>query len=282
MRSLLLCILFSAIPGFSADSPGKFAPEFFVFENGVRFGPTEKQIEVLKELGFDSLGSAKPHHLPARIKLHHEAGLRISSLYIGGKIGGGKDVKTINPAIPESIRQLKGHHTIIELTVQRGPTNTDEAAVAFVREVADLAKEAGLRVVLYPHAGFYVDTLGDAVRIAKLSGRDNVGAMFNLCHFLKVEPKADLRKTLESAGNLLWRVSTCGADTNGKNWGELIQALDRGSFDHVAFLKLLREIGYSGDIGLQCYAIRGDPKKNLSRSITAWRKHLAESVKESD
>lgn len=280
MRILLLSILLSAVSGFSADSPGKFAPEIFVFENGVRFGPTEKQIEVLKGLGFDSLGSAKPHDLPTRIKLHREAGLRISSLYIGGRIGGNRNVQAINPAIPESIRQLKGYDAIIELTVQGGRNNTDEEAVAFVGEVADLAKECGLRVVLYPHAGFYVDTLGDAVRIAKLSGRDNVGAMFNLCHFLKVEPKADLRATLESAGDLLWRVSTCGADTDGKNWGELIQTLDRGSFDQVAFLKLLRKIGYTGDIGLQCYAIRGDAKKNLARSISAWRKHFAKSLEE--
>ena len=275
MRALVLFILVSTISGFGADAPPKFAPEFFVFENGVRFGPTEKQIEVLKGLGFDSLGSAKPHNLPGRIKLHQASGLRISSLYIGGKIGGGRDVKAINPAIPESIRQLQGQDTIIELTVQRGPENTDAAAVAFVREVADLAKESGLRVVLYPHAGFYVDTLSDAVRIARLSGRENVGAMFNLCHFLKVEPNADLRKTLASAGDLLWRVSTCGADTNGQNWGELIQTLDRGSFDQVAFLKFLREIGYSGDVGLQCYAIRGDPKNNLARSIAVWRKYLA-------
>lgn len=276
MRVLFLLVLFSVVSGFGAE---KFAPEFFVFENGVRFGPAEKQIEVLKELGFDSLGSAKPHNLPTRIKLHRETGLRISSLYIGGKIDGSKDAEAINPAIPESIRQLKGQDTIIELTVQRGPTNTDEAAVAFVREVADLAQESGLRVVLYPHAGFYVDTLSDAVRIAKLSQRDNVGAMFNLCHFLKVEPKADLRKTLEDAGDLLWRVSICGADRDGNSWSELIQTLDRGTFDQVAFLKLLREIEYSGDIGLQCYAIRGDPQKNLARSIEAWRKYLAASFR---
>ncbi len=75
-------------------------------------------------------------------------------------------------------------------------------------------------------------------------------------------------------------MSTCGADTDGKSWSQLIQTLDRGSFDQVTFLKLLREIGFSGDIGLQCYAIRGDTKQNLNRSIAAWRKYLAKSRKE--
>ena len=89
-----------------------------------------------------------------------------------------------------------------------------------------------------------------------------------------------LRTTLESAGDLLWRVSTCGADVGGNDWGALIQTLDKGSFDQVAFFKMLREIGFSGDVGLQCYAIKGDPKENLERSIVAWRAILAGSLKD--
>jgi sugar phosphate isomerase/epimerase len=268
-------LVLSAIPVFSADSTSKFAPGFFAFENGVRFGSVEKQISVLKELGYDSLGSAKPQNLAERLKLHKEAGVPISSLYIGGPIGG-----KVNPLIAESIRQLKGYDTIIELYVQRGGKNTDEEAVAFVQEVADLAKASKLKVVLYPHAGFYVDTIGDGVRIAKLAKRGNVGVMFNLCHFLKVEPQSDLKKTLESAGDLLWRASTCGAEIGGNNWGQLIQPLDKGTFDQVALLKMLRELGFTGDVGLQCYGVKGDAKANLSNSITAWEKYLAESQKD--
>lgn len=271
---LLTFFLFSAAPAFSAD----FAPEFFVFENGVQFGDTEERVQFLKELGYGSLGSAKAHDLPARLQLYEDAGLKISSLYIGGKLGGDGTVQTINPAIAEAIQQVKGHGTMIELFVQGGPQNTDEEAVAFVREVADLARAAGLRVVLYPHAGFYIDTLGDAVRIARLSGRDNVGVMFNLCHFLKVEPESDLRATLEGAGDLLWRASTCGADVGGAGWDVLIQPLDQGTFDQASLLRTLREIGFTGDVGLQCYKVPGDPKENLKRSIAAWRKCLAKSL----
>lgn len=125
-----------------------------------------------------------------------------------------------------------------------------------------------------------MDTVGDGVRIAKLAKRDNVGVMFNLCHFLKVEPKSDLRKTLESAGDLLWRASTCGADIGGNNWGALIQPLDKGTFDQVALLKMLRELGFAGDVGLQCYGVRGDAKTNLRNSIAAWKKNLTESQKD--
>ena len=275
IKLALVTFLFSSFSVLCADSKSKFAPEFFAFENGVRFGPAEKQVSVLKELGYDSLGSAKPHNLSERLKLHKEADVPISSLYIGGPIGG-----KVNPVIEESIRQLKGYDTMIELYVQRGGKNTDEEAVAFVQKVADLAKASNLKVVLYPHAGFYVDTVGDGVRIAKLAKRDNVGVMFNLCHFLKVEPKSDLKKTLENACDLLWRASTCGADIGGNNWGKLIQPLDKGTFDQVALLKMLKEVGFEGDVGLQSYGVKGDAKTNLSNSITAWKKYLKESQKD--
>ena len=34
-----------------------------------------------------------------------------------------------------------------------------------MKEIAAEAEKVGLRVVLYPHANFYVDTVGDAVRV---------------------------------------------------------------------------------------------------------------------
>ena len=172
----------------------------------------------------------------------------------------------------DAIQQLKGRDTVIELNIQGRAKDGDEKAVQVVREVADLAAKSGLRVVLYPHAGFYVARLSDAVRIAKLAKRDNVGVMFNLCHFLMVEPEADLEKTLAEARPYLWQASICGADEGGKNWNVLIQTLDRGTYDTLRVLRLLKKHGFTGVIGLQCYAIPGDPQDNLKRSIGAWRK----------
>ena len=36
--------------------------------------------------------------------------------------------------------------------------------------------------------------------------------------------------------------------------------------------EMLSEFGYDGPIGLQCYAIKGDTRANLRRSMEAWRK----------
>lgn len=247
----------------------------FAFQNGVHFKTVKERIKVLKELGYDGIGSAKLSQsdlpLPQRQKLYDEAGLKLFSFYVGGRLGA--NGHSYDKEISQAIKDLKGRETILELFVQGSKkSNTDEQAVAFVREIADQAEESGLRIVLYPHAGFYVDTLSDAVRVARKCKRDNVGVMFNLCHYLKVEPKTDLKAALTDAKPLLWQVSTSGAKKGGNNWGQLIQTLDRGDYDQKSLFQMLRELGFQGNVGFQCYAIRGDSRENLKRSIEAWNK----------
>ena len=247
----------------------------YAFQNGVHFKTTQERVKVLKELGYDGIGSAKLSQsdlpLPQRLKLYDDAGLKLFSFYVGGRLG--PKGHSYGKEISQAIKDLKGRDTILELFVQGSKkANTDEQAVAFVREIADQAKESGLRIVLYPHAGNYVDTLGSAVRVARKCKRDNVGVMFNLCHYLKVEPKTDLKAALTEAKPLLWQVSTCGAKKGGNSWGQLIQTLDRGDYDQKALFQMLRELGFKGNVGFQCYAIRGDSRGNLKRSIDAWNK----------
>ena len=66
-------------------------------------------------------------------------------------------------------------------------------------------------------------------------------------------------------------------------WDKLIQTLDKGSFDNYKLLKYLKDIGYTGPVGLQGYRIEGDAKENLASSMKAWReinKKLATGVSE--
>jgi sugar phosphate isomerase/epimerase len=179
--------------------------------------------------------------------------------------------------VDESIESLKGTDALIELNVQRGKEPSDTQAIAMVREIAGKAKAAGLRVVIYPHADCHVERVDHAFKIAKATGCDNVGVAFNLCHFLKVQPKDDLAATLTAVKPLLWSVSISGADSDGKDWNTLIRPLDEGTFDTSVVIKHLRDIGFKGAIGLQCFNIRIDPKENLTRAIQTWKKHLAAS-----
>jgi len=273
MKTIAYLFLLFAFVGQLAAKP-EVLP-VFAFQNGVHFKTVKERIKVLKELGYDGIGSAKLAQsdlpLPERLKLYDEAGLKLFSFYVGGRLGA--NGHSYGKEISQAIKDLKGRDTILELFVHGSKkANTDEQAVAFVREIADQAKESGLRIVLYPHAGNYVDTLGAAVRVARKCKRDNVGVMFNLCHFLKVEPKTDLKAALTDAKPLLWQVSTCGAKKGGTSWGQLIQTLDRGDYDQKTLFQMLRELGFQGNVGFQCYAIRGDSRENLKRSIGAWNK----------
>lgn len=248
-------------------------PDFYVFQNGMKFKSAEEGVRIIKDLGYQGVGSLEPGSL-ARFKIACEAeNLRIFSVYLGGKVNAGNF--EYGQDIDQSIGLLKGTDVLLELNVQRGKDANDTQAIAMVREIAGKAKAAGLKVVIYPHAGFHIERVGHAVQIAKATGCDNVGVAFNLCHFLRVQPNDDLAATLADAAPLLWSVSICGADKDGKDWNTLIRPLDEGTFDPSVLLGELRISGFNGAIGLQCFNIRIDPKENLRRSMLGWKTHLS-------
>ncbi len=101
-----------------------------------------------------------------------------------------------------------------------------------------------------------------------------MGGSFNVCHWLKVEGDIDYRPILKESLPYLFVVSTCGAessDTKTMGWDKLVQPLDRGSFDNYTLWKYLKEIGYTGPIGLRGYRIQGDPEENLAASVNTWK-----------
>jgi len=42
-------------------------------------------------------------------------------------------------------------------------------------------------LAIYPHYTNYCETFEHTIRLAKMANRKNVGAIYNLCHLLKVE-----------------------------------------------------------------------------------------------
>lgn len=246
---------------------------FFAFQNGLRAETSEQRVRLLKELGYDGIGSISPGNLAERFALYDEAGLSIFSVYLGLECT--PDSHRLKAGAAEAISRLAGHGdtAVVELFIQ-GDRN-DEAvrnqAIAGVREAARLAEKAGVKVVLYPHTGQFIDTVGRACDLARAVDCPNVGVMFNLCHFLRVEPDSNLRETLRRVAPLLWRVSISGAENEGTDWDALIQPLDAGEFSQAELLTVLDEIGYDGPVGLQCFGIRLPAEEHLGRSIKKWK-----------
>ncbi len=262
--------------GASATQPKHL---FFAFDNGTgrdEHVPLETQAAMLKELGYAGIGYTGTKRIPKMLAALDARGLTMFSIYVGACVDPGKPA--YDQGLKQAISQLKGRPTVIWLFITGGtPSSTtlDDRAVAIVREVSDMAAKSNLRIALYPHIGFYVARVEDALRLAKKVDRKNVGVTFNLSHFLKLDDEKNLEQRLKEAAPYLFLVSINGADsgqTNEMDWDRLIQTLDRGTFNVRHLLRALDQCGYTGPVGLQCYAIPGNSRENLQRSMRAWQK----------
>ena len=90
--------------------------------------------------------------------------------------------------------------------------SVDPHAVKILREMSELAKDCGAQLLLYPHQGSWIERIEDSVRVAEKVDRANVGVMFNLCHWLRVDKSRDYKPLLQQALPRLWAVSINGAD----------------------------------------------------------------------
>lgn len=275
--SMLCLISISALSAAGDRCCGSFP--FFAFDNCMTVGDyTKPQVraDTLKELGYDGMGT-RGTNLAEQTEIFEKAGLKLFSTYLTLDLDA---EQKYDANLMKAVKQLKGKGTMLWFTVvsKKYKPATDEGdavAVGALREFADAASESGLKIALYPHANCYVETLADSVRIAKKVNRRNVGGSFNVCHWLKVDGDIDYRSALKESLPYLFLVSINGAetgDTKKMGWDKLIQTLDKGTFDNYKLLKYLKDIGYTGPVGLQGYSIKGDPKQNLADSMKAWRR----------
>jgi sugar phosphate isomerase/epimerase len=273
---VVACSLAPAIPA-ASDVGAKKGLEnpFFAMDTSTKDAKhqsAESQAAMVDELGYDGVG-CDIGALPGMLKAVEAEGLKLFAVYVGASVDPNKP--KYDARLKDVIQSLKGRDTFIWLFITDGKpsaTEHDARAVEIVREVADMAAESGLGVALYPHTNFWMERVEDAVRVAKKTGRKNVGVTFNLCHWLKVDKEENLKPLLKLAMPHLVLVTINGADSGGKDWTTLIQTLDRGTFDILGFLKTLAGLGYTGPIGFQGYGIKGDAYDNLKRTMDAWRK----------
>lgn len=274
MLPVVLCLVVSAV-AFGADVVNPFFP-YCIDTHDSKHRSLEEQAAMLKELGFDGMGHLWLDNIPERLATLDAVGLKLFQISIRVDIKAEKDA--YDARLKDVVPLLKGRGVMINLLMTGLPPSDqagDARAVELVREIADLCRDAGVRVVLYPHAGDWLERVEDGLRIVKKAERPNVGVMFNLCHWLKVDKEENLRPLLKQAMPHLMAVSINGADgaeairAGTGNW---LQPLDQGSYDVGALLAVLRALGYTGPVGLQCWGIEGDVREHLARSMAAWRK----------
>ena len=270
VSGLLACVACGAFGAAAEVNP------FFAMDTGLRDGvartPAE-QARLLRELGYAGVGWS-PAQVPEMLAALDAEGLKMFNVYAGVEISLTNHVAPAH--IVQLIGQLKGRDTALWLTLTSKTFTkpSDEAgdsdAVALLRDIADKAQQAGLKVSLYPHTWFWMERVQDAVRLAKKVDRPNLGVTFNLCHCLKVGDESRIKELLEQAKPYLSFVTVNGADHEG-DWNRLIQPLGQGSFDVASLLRTLKAMGYCGPFGLQHYGIKGDAREKLGQSMAGWR-----------
>lgn len=276
-RAIVSLAILAALPLAAADRPR----QLFAFDNGTGRDqklPLAEQARLLSETGYGGMavftGAAR---IPELLSALDGYNLRLLSIYVHSYVD--ETSPRIDPGIATAVQQLAGRETMLLLTVQGHGKGAEERAVENVREVADTAAKFGVRVCLYPHINFYVETTPDALRIARKAGRANVGVALNLYHTVAFHAARcaggdlELTQLVKAAMPLLWLVSI-----NGMNWKDgapTIERIGEGAYDLARVLRVLDAAGYRGPIGQQCYQVPGDIRDNLVKSQRAWKALLS-------
>jgi sugar phosphate isomerase/epimerase len=167
----------------------------------------------------------------------------------------------------------------LHLHSEQYKNNKEEGDLKFsavLTELADYAAKYKVKLAVYPHYSFYCEDANHALKLAKLVNRPNFGVVVNLCHYLKVNGTEGIEQQLIQALPQLFMFSICGADTGetkSYDWDRLIRPLGEGTYDPYPLVKLLKDKGYNGRIGLQCYNIKLDAGDNLTRSMATWNSY---------
>lgn len=255
---------------------------FYAFNNCVRTLPNapetlEGQVELIRQIGFDGIsGHIAQDYFKLRATLD-EVGLKMPEIYWGITIDETGNM-TYKEELNEVIKDSKDRDLLVALYTSADAylDNKEEGDLLLAKAVAELADFAapyGVKIAIYPHIGNYCETSEHSVRLAKLVNRENVAAIFNTCHLLKVEGEDGWEEKLLNALPYLYMISINGADsgnTQEMGWDRLIQPLGDGTFDTWKLVKLAKDNGYEGLFGLQCYNIDQDCEVALTKSMQTW------------
>lgn len=278
---ITLIIFFFCISGFAGQKEKSLKNPVFVFNNALNkqnlpFIPYGEQAAMLKKLGYDGIEHRETDGIMELLDAFQKQGLKIYADYV--KV----DIDQKEPYLKEwkqVIPKLKGTGIILWVHIHSEKYKpSDEVAdaviVPILQELADFAKPYGVRLAIYHHVAFLAEKVEDSYRLAQKINRENVGSVFNLCHFLKTDSEENLEKVINLTLPKLFAVSICGADggeTKDMNWNRLIQPLGKGTFNTYRIVEMLADKGYRGPIGIQCFNLKGVPEPYLEKSSEAWK-----------
>jgi sugar phosphate isomerase/epimerase len=271
-----LALVFSAASLLAADKPA-----FFAMDTAAKQEPAECA-QVLAELGYAGLGG-RPATAQAHVSTLKAKGLVFFNGYHVTNFAYGQ--VELPADLTKAVDDLAGAGSTLWLGINKvqfpmgiplPPDYGDTIVVPQLRQLLAYAKPKGVKVSLYPHAGFWAAQFEVCLRVAAKVDDPALGVTFNLCHWLKVEgSERDPLPLIKEALPRLNFVTINGADAvDARNlgWDKLIQPLGRGTYDVGAFVAKTRAAGYRGPFGFQGYGIKMDSKELLKETMAGWQK----------
>ena len=272
--AVLVC---AAVCGFRVwgDTPAFYAMDTAFESKGTQ--PLDEKLDALVSMGYAGMCGTgdDPAAVGALIGKLEARKLKLAAQYVAFPFAqGGVQM----PAkLDELLAVLGAHGTVLWAYVPAGPAAPkdkagDPAAVAAFKALAQRAAAKGVKVAVYPHAGFWISSTDEAARLAQAVNETAFGVSFNLCHALKAGEGARAEALVKSLGPKLFVLQINGADKAGTDWQALIQPLGKGDFDVAAVVRGARAGGWDGPVVFQGYGIGGDWREVLRDTMAEWRK----------
>ena len=283
MKELLFITLFSTFFSCSMQEKKKeLNNTFYPFNNAMRLPNApesmDEQAALVKKIGYTAIGGHTGEDYFARRASLDKNGLNMPELYYGFNLEENGET-SYKVGLKEIIKDSKDRDLIVTLflnaqSFMKNKEEGDPLMAKGIRELADFAADYNVKIAIYPHVNNYCEESAHSVKLAKMVDRKNVGVIFNLCHYLKVEGEEGWKEKVVDAIPYLFMTSIHGADsgnTKERGWDTLIQPLGEGTFDVYGLVKLLRDNEYDGLFGLQCYNIKQDFDAALTKSMNTWQ-----------
>jgi sugar phosphate isomerase/epimerase len=229
-----------------------------------------EQSALMKKLSYAGLALSWGQKHKERLAELQKHDLKTPGCYIVSDVSAG-----FSRPLQDCIEFLKGTdaHVWLALTskhLKKSDPSANAAAAVILKECADACKQAELPgVILYPHVGFWMEKVSDAVRIAEAVNRKDVGVQFNQYHWMTADKGHDLKGTLEAAKKHLKGVTINGSDAVKPS----IVPLSEGNYDTRSILETLAQIRYEGPISHQGYSIKGNLPERLAAAMERWNKY---------
>lgn len=243
----------------------------------------ETQVRILKECGYESLTlslksePARWAMLPGYLAGMKRHGVKLTGIHVVLTI----EDDTYPAVIKQNLPLLKDSKALLipSISSRTKRSRTDPAAIEraakLCREMAADCRKYGLGgVAMYTHVGDWVETVDDALRVAKAADDPNVGTIFHLHHFQATKSR-DLHGTLRRAMPYLMCVILQGTDADKATH----KVLGEGTFDMVPLVRTLHEMGYQGPLCTMGYTQSGDIPAKLARGRQAWERIKSEALR---